>query len=53
MSPGEMGDDFGLMPMTLIRPATRDLPGLLSAEWKRRLKIEWLAVQYRLVGLAG
>jgi hypothetical protein len=41
-------DDVGLLPETFIRPPSREMPRLLSSEWKRRLKLEWLWVRTRV-----
>ena len=43
----EIPNDLGLMPMTLIRPPGKDLPSLFGADWKYRIKFEWLWVKTR------
>lgn len=47
MSRQEIPNDLGLLPRTLIRPPAQDLPKLFGADWKQRLKFEWLWIRTR------
>jgi hypothetical protein len=47
LSRQEIPNDLGILPQTLIRPPPQDLPKLLSADWKRRIKFEWLWTKTR------
>jgi hypothetical protein len=47
LSRQEIPNDLGVLPQTLIRPPPQDLPKLLSADWKRRMKFEWLWTKTR------
>jgi hypothetical protein len=47
LSRQEIPNDVGILPQTLIRPPSHDLPKLLSAGWKRRMKFEWLWTKTR------
>jgi hypothetical protein len=47
LSRQEIPNDVGILPQTLIRPPPQDLPKLLSADWKRRMKFEWLWTKTR------
>ncbi|KAK5086324.1 hypothetical protein LTR05_003492 [Lithohypha guttulata] len=48
MGRGQMGDDFGLLPETLIKPERKNLPSILSKRWQRRIQIEWLAFKQKV-----
>jgi protein MBA1 len=47
LSRQEIPNDLGLMPQTFIRPPPQDLPKLFSADWKQRMKVEWLWTRTR------
>lgn len=47
LSRQEIPNDLGLMPQTLIRPPRQDLPKFFSADWKQRIKFEWLWTRTR------
>jgi hypothetical protein len=47
LSRQEIPNDLGLMPQTLIRPPRQNLPKLFSADWKQRIKFEWLWTRTR------
>jgi hypothetical protein len=47
LSRQEIPNDVGILPQTLIRPPPQDLPKFLGADWKRRLKFEWLWTKTR------
>jgi hypothetical protein len=47
LSRQEIPNDLGILPQTLIRPPSQDLPKLLGADWKRRMKFEWLWTKTR------
>ena len=39
----EIPSDFGLLPDTLIKPDSKDLPSFFSKEFRKRIRIEWNA----------
>lgn len=39
----EIPSDFGLLPDTLLKPESKDLPSLFSKDFRKRLRIEWKA----------
>lgn len=48
MKKSDMPTDLGLLPDTLIKPNSKHLPSLLSGQWKRRLRIEWMALTQKM-----
>ena len=41
MKKSDLPTDLGLLPDTLIKPPSKDLPSIFSDQWKKRLRIEW------------
>ena len=44
---GQIPNDLGLMPQTLIRPSSKRLPKLFSSSWKEKLRFEWFWTRTR------
>jgi len=37
----DIPSDMGVLPDTLLKPESKDLPSLFSSQYRKRLRIEW------------
>lgn len=49
----EIPSDFGLVPQMFVEPPNKDMPGLFSGEWKRRLQLVWYMRKHKVQSFFG